>query len=160
MRFRRASLAVVLLAAIGLCVTSTASSAAAQPVTVTADVQGDPVCSPPVQTGNVTRSHCENDELWSGDITGHGFYSYDLVENLKSGVLTYQNAVETIFVTDCVFLDPCVGELYARWNEQDIPTGSFHIEQSFLGGIGPFTNAHGSIRYNIADEEYQGRIGF
>jgi hypothetical protein len=122
-------------------------------------VQGDPECSPPVQTGNVTRSHCENDELWSGDITGHGEYEYDLVENLTSGILTYQNGVETIVVTDCVLVDPCEGTLYARWNEQDVPTGSFHIEESFRGGTGAFTKAHGSIRYNISLGLYEGRLG-
>ena len=158
MRFGHASLAVAFLAAIGLCVTSAASGAGTQPVTVTTVVSGDPTCSDPVQTGNVTRSHCSNSEEWSGDITGHGEYEYDLVENLTSGILTYQNGVETIYDA-CVF-DTCGGDLYARWNEQDVPTGSFHIEESFRGGTGPFTKAHGSIRYNISLEVYQGQVGF
>jgi hypothetical protein len=157
MRFGRASLALAFLAVIGLCVAGTASSAGTQPVTATADLDQPTTCSAPVQIGNVTRSHCTNSETWSGDISGHGFYSYDRVTSLSSGTSVLLNGVETIF-NACV-LGTCGGSLYSRWNEQDLSTGSFHIEQSFLGGTGAFTNAHGSIRFNVALDEFQGQVG-
>ena len=165
MRFRRAPLALAVLAVVGLGVAGTASSAGTQPVTATT-AGADPsttTCTLPVQKGNVTFVHCTNgQETWSGDITGLGIYSYDRVTNLKTGVRNVINGVETI-ENACV-LGICGGTLYSRWNENDLPTDTsapvtFHIEQSFQGGTGAFTNAHGSIRYDTVLGAYVGQVG-
>ena len=154
------------LAVIGLCVAGTASSAGTQPVVATAEV-ADPsttTCTPPVQKGQVTFEHCTGGtETWSGDITGLGTYSYDRVTNLKSGVRNVINGVETI--ENACIRTTCGGTLFSRWNENDLPADSsapdtFHIEQSFQGGTGPFTKAHGSIRFNIDLNAYVGQVGF
>jgi hypothetical protein len=116
-------------------------------------------CSAPVQRGNVTLSHCANGiETWSGDITGIGIYEYDKVTNLSSGTAVLLNGVETIF--DACVLDTCEGNLYSTWHEHDLSSGSFLIEQSFHGGTGPFTRAHGSIRIVDLDlSVYSGQVG-
>ncbi len=151
------ALALAFLAVTGLCVPGTASAAGTQLVTSNVELDQPTTCSAPEQIGNVTRSHCTNSETWTGDISGHGFYSYDRVTSLASGASVLLNGVETIF--DACVLDTCGGNLYSRWNEQDLSTGSFHIEQSFQGGTGAFTNAHGSIRFSIPLDMYQGRVG-
>jgi hypothetical protein len=160
MRFGRASLALVFLAVIGLCVSGTASSAGTQRVTATTTFVSGSICTPAVQQGNVTRQHCTGGvETWSGDITGTGVYSFDRVTNLSSGTAVLLNGVETIF-NACV-LGTCEGNLYSKWHEHDQRSGSFLIEQSFHGGTGPFTRAHGSIRIVDLDiSEYTGQLGF
>ena len=124
-------------------------------------------CTPPIQKGNVTFVHCTNGtEEWTGDITGHGAYSYDRVTNLTTNAMNVINGVETI--TNACVLGTCGGTLYSRWNENDLPDlpeGSSapvttHIEQSFQGGTGPFTKAHGSIRYDAVLGAYVGQVGF
>lgn len=145
MRFGRASLVVVFVAVIGLCLAGTASSAGAQPVTTTTVTVTSASCSPPVQHGNVTVAHCTGGvETWLGDITGTGTYSYDRRVNLSSGVRVVTNGVETI--DNACVLGTCGGSLYSRWNEIDTPSGGLRLEQSFQGGTGLFTKAHGSIR--------------
>jgi hypothetical protein len=95
--------------------------------------------------GQVTVQHCTGGvEEWTGDITGIGTYSYDRIINLKTGVRVVVNGVETI--EDACVLDVCGGDLYSRWNENDLKSGDIKLEQSFLGGTGVFVNAHGSIR--------------
>ena len=112
-----------------------------------------------MQKGNVTRQHCTGGrETWSGDITGTGIYEYDKVTNLSSGTAVLLNGVETIF--DACVLDTCEGNLYSKWHEHDLSSGSFHIEQSFDGGTGSFTRAHGSIRIVDLDlSVYSGQVG-
>src|ERR1700675_4301670 len=153
MRFRRASLALAVLAVVGLGVASTASSAGTQPVTATTTgIPNTTTCTTPVQKGNVTFVHCiGGKETWSDDIRGDGTYSYDRVTNLTTGARNVINGVETI-ANACIGTT-CGGTLYSRWNENDLPAGSsapdtFHIEQSFQGGTGNFTKAHGSVRFN------------
>ena len=166
MRFRRASLALAVLAVVGLGVAGTASSAGTQPVTATTAgaMPSTTTCTDPVQKGNVTFVHCTNgQETWSGDITGHGTYSYDRVKNLTTGARNVINGIETI--TNASIRGTGVGTLYSRWNENDLPAGSsapdtFHIQQSFQGGTGSFTNAHGSIRFNTDLNAYVGQLGF
>ena len=69
------------------------------------------------------------------------------------------NGVEVIH-NACV-LGTCGGDLYSKWHEHDKRSGSFLIEQSFHGGTGPFTRAHGSIRIVDLDlSEYTGQLGF
>jgi hypothetical protein len=159
MRFGRASVALVFLAVIGLCMAATASSAGTQPVTVTTTFVSGSTCTAAVQKGNVTRQHCTGGkETWSGDITGNGTYSFDRVTNLSSGTAVLQNGVETI-ENACV-LGTCGGSLYSKWHEHDLSSGSFHIEQSFHGGTGPFARAHGSIRIVDIDlSVYTGQVG-
>jgi len=160
MRLGRSSLALTFLAVIGLCVAGTASSAGSERVTASTTLQQGATCSTPVQKGNVTREHCANGiEIWSGDITGIGIYEYDKVTNLSSGTAVLQNGVETIF-NACV-LGTCGGDLHSKWHEHDQRSGSFLIEQSFHGGTGPFTRAHGSIRIVDLDlSVYTGQLGF
>jgi hypothetical protein len=159
MRFGRASLALTFLAVIGLCVTGTASSAGSQRVTASTTLVQGSTCSAPVQKGNVTLEHCTGGiETWTGDITGTGIYSFDRVTNLSSGTAVLLNGVETIF-NACV-LGTCGGNLYSKWHEHDQRSGSFLIEQSFHGGTGPFTRAHGSIRIVDLDlSVYTGQLG-
>jgi hypothetical protein len=38
------------------------------------------------------------------------------------------------------------GVLHSRWNENDLKSGALKLEQSFQGGTGAFSRAHGSIR--------------
>ncbi|HSC85806.1 MAG TPA: hypothetical protein VLC09_00985 [Polyangiaceae bacterium] len=108
--------------------------------------------------------HCINgQETWAGDISGHGTYSYDRVTNLTTGARNVINGVETI--ENACIRTTCGGTLYSRWNENDLPAGSsapdtFHIEQSFQGGTGPFTQAHGSVRFNTDLNAYVGQVGF
>ena len=165
MKLGRASLALAVLAVVGLGVAGTASSAGTQPVTATT-TGADPsttTCTAPIQKGNVTFVHCENgSEEWTGDITGNGTYSYDRVTNLRTGARNVVNGFETI--TNACVLDVCGGTLYSRWNENDLPTDTsapvtFHIEQSFQGGTGSFTKAHGSIRYDTVLGAYVGQVG-
>jgi hypothetical protein len=145
------------LAVIGLSVADAASAGGTRPVTATTTTVHNSTCSAPVQKGNVLVKHCTGGvETWSGDITGTGTYYYDSVTNLTTGVRTIGDGVETI-ANACV-LGTCGGTLYSRWNEQDQPTGSFHIEQSFQGGTGPFANAHGSIQTSTG--VFTGSIGF
>jgi hypothetical protein len=145
MRLGRASLALAFLAVIALGVASTASSAGTRPVTTTTTTLTSASCSEPVQKGNVTVQHCTGGvEEWTGDITGIGTYSYDRIINLRTGVRVVVNGVETI--EDACVLDTCGGDLYSRWNENDLSSGDIKLEQSFLGGTGAFTKAHGSIR--------------
>lgn len=159
MRFGRASLTLAFLAVVGLCMVGTASGAGTQPVTATTTTLQSATCSTPVQIGNVTRTHCTGGiEEWSGDITGIGTYSYDRITNLTSGTRVVVNGVETI--DDACVLGTCGGSLYSRWNEPDLPTGSLHIEQSFQGGTGNFTKAHGSIRLvDTVNFVYAGQVG-
>jgi hypothetical protein len=157
MRLGRASLALAFLTVVVLGVAGTASAAGTQPVTANADLNQPTTCSTPVQVGGVMLSHCTNDETWTGDISGTGFYSYDRVTSVASGASVLLNGVETI-VNACV-LDTCGGSLNTIWNEQDLPTGDFHIEQNFQGGTGAFTKAHGSIRFNVALDVFQGHLG-
>jgi hypothetical protein len=165
-RFRRASLVVAFLAVVGLCVAGIASSAGTQAVTATATgvIPSTTTCTPPVQKGNVTFVHCTNgQETWAGDITGHGTYSYDRVTNLTTGARNVINGVETI--ENASIRGTGSGTLYSRWNENDLPAGSsapdtFHIEQSFQGGTGTFTKAHGSVRFNTDLNAYVGQVGF
>jgi hypothetical protein len=159
MRFGRASLALAFLAVVGLCVAGTASSAGTQRVTATTTFVSGSTCSTPVQQGNVTRQHCTGGvETWSGDITGTGIYAFDRVTNLSSGTAVLQNGVETIY-NACV-LGTCGGNLYSKWHEHDLSSGSFHIEQSFHGGTGPFARAHGSIRIvDLHLSVYTGQVG-
>ena len=94
----------------------------------------------------------------SGDITGTGTYSYDKIVNQTTDVRVTLNGVETI-ANACV-LGVCGGSLYSRWNENDVPSGAIKIEQSFQGGTGAFTKAHGSIR--VVDDVnfiYSGQVG-
>jgi hypothetical protein len=158
----RASFTLAFLAVIGLCVASTASSAGTQRVTAsTTFVVGSTTCTPPApKAQNLTVEHCTGGkEMWTGDITGTGFYSFDRVTNLASGTAVLMNGVETIKAA-CV-LGTCGGDLFSKWHEHDQESGSFLIEQSFHGGTGPFAKAHGSIR--IVDLElsvYTGQLGF
>jgi hypothetical protein len=143
MRFGRASLLLASLAVIGLCVAGTASGAGTRPVTATTATVTSATCSTPVQKGNVTVTHCTGGvETWFGDITGTGTYSYDRIVNLTTGVRVVVNGVETI--DDACVLGTCGGSL--RWNENDLCSGDLKLEQSFRGGTGAFTKAHGSIR--------------
>jgi hypothetical protein len=145
MRFGRASLVLAFLAVIGLCVAGTASSAGTQAVTATTATVTGASCSTPVQKGKVTVTHCTGGvETWFGDITGTGTYSYDRITNLITGVRVVVNGVETI--DNACVLGTCGGSLYSRWNENDLPSGDLRLEQSFRGGTGAFTKAHGSIR--------------
>jgi hypothetical protein len=144
-RLGRASLTLAFLAVIALGVAGTASSAGTQPVTTTTTTLASASCSNPVQMGKVTVQHCEGGvEEWTGDITGIGTYSYDRIINLQTGVRVVVNGVETI--EDACVLDVCGGDLYSRWNENDLKSGDLKLEQSFRGGTGAFTKAHGSIR--------------
>ena len=156
---RRRLLVVVATAVVGLCAAAPASGAGTQPVTTTTTLVHGVTCSAPVQKGNVAIRHCtDGEETWSGDITGTGIYSYDDLTNLTTGVRVVGNGVETIY-NACV-LGTCGGTLYSRWNEQDLPTGSFHIEQSFQGGTGPFAHAHGSIQIDpVLGNVYTGQVG-
>jgi hypothetical protein len=157
MRLRRASLALGFLVVTGLSAAGTASAAGTQPVTATTTGVTRATCSAPVLKGNVSVKHCTGGvETWSGDITGTGTYYYDSVTNLTTGVRTVGDGVETI-ANACV-LGTCGGTLYTRWNEQDLPTASFHIEQSFQGGTGPFVRAHGSIQTSTG--VFTGNVGF
>jgi len=168
MRLQRVSLAIAFLAVIGLCVAGTASSAGTQPVTATTNFLVSATCSTPVKKGNVEMTHCTNGvEEWVGDITGIGTYSYDRITNLTTGVRTVRNGVETI-ADGCVLgvcanacvLDTCGGTLYTRWNENDLKSGDFKLEQSFQGGTGAFTHAHGSIRVTVPDTfTFTGQVG-
>ncbi len=159
MRFGRASLALAFLAVAGLCVAGGASSAGAKPVTATTTTVTNATCTDPVQNGNVTVTHCTGGvEDWTGDIIGRGTYSYDRRVNLTTGVRTVTNGVETI-VNACV-LDVCGGSLFSRWNENDLKSGGLKLEQSFRGGTGNFTKAHGSIR--VVDPDlfiFSGQVG-
>ena len=150
---------LALLGAVGLCVAGTASGAGSKPVTATTVTLSAAVCGAPVQKGNTTITHCENGmEEWFGDITGIGTYSYDRIVNLTTGVRVVVNGVETI--EDACVLDACGGSLFSRWNENDLKSGDLKLEQSFRGGTGAFTNAHGSIR--VVDTEnfvFSGRVG-
>jgi hypothetical protein len=162
MRFRRASLALGLLTVVGLCVVGAASSAGTQRVTArTTFVAGSTTCTAPApKAQNLTVEHCTGGvEMWEGDITGTGRYSFNRVKNLSSGTAVLTNGVE-IIEGACV-LDTCGGDLYSKWHEHDQESGSFLIEQSFHGGTGPFTRAHGSIRIVDLDlSEYTGQLGF
>ena len=60
------------------------------------------------------------------------------------GTKVVVNGVETI--DDACVLGVCGGGLYSRWNENDLRSGALKLEQSFRGGTGAFTKAHGSIR--------------
>lgn len=159
MRLGRASLALAFLAVIALGVAGTASSAGTQSVTTTTTTLTSADCSAPVQKGNVTVQHCTDGvEEWTGDITGIGTYSYDRIINLTTGVRVVVNGVETI--EDACVLDVCGGDLYSRWNENDLSSGALKLEQSFRGGTGNFTKAHGSIR--VTDSEnfvFTGQVG-
>jgi hypothetical protein len=147
------------LAVIGLCLAGTASSAGTQPVTTTTTTLTSASCSDPVQRGNVTVQHCTGGvEEWTGDITGIGTYSYDRKINLETGVRVVVNGVETI--ADACVLDVCGGDLYSRWNENDLKSGDIKLEQSFLGGTGVFAKAHGSIRVtDPVNFVFTGRVG-
>ena len=162
MRFRRAPIALGLLAVVGLSVAGTASSAATQSVTArTTFVPGSTTCTPPApKAQNLTVEHCTGgEETWTGDITGTGHYSFDRVTNQRSGTAVLMNGVEVIEGA-CV-LGTCGGDLYSIWNEHDQRSGSFLIEQSFHGGTGTFARAHGSIRIVDLDlSEYTGQLGF
>ncbi len=145
MRYGRASLLLAFLAVIGLWVAGTASGAGTKHVTATTVTVTNATCSTPVQKGNVTVTHCTGGvETWSGDITGTGTYSYDRRVNLTTGVRTVVNGVETI--DNACVLGTCGGSLFSRWNENDLRSGDLKLEQSFRGGTGAFTKAHGSIR--------------
>jgi hypothetical protein len=156
---RRGLLLTVATVVIGLSAAATASGAGTRPVTATAEVVQAATCSAPVQRGNVEIRHCtDGEETWSGDITGTGIFSYDSITNLTTDVRVVVNGVETI--SNACVLDTCGGTLYSRWNEQDLPTGSFHIEQSFRGGTGPFAQAHGSIQIDpVLGNVYTGHVG-
>ena len=159
MRLGRASLTTAFLAVISLCVAGTASSAGTRPVTATTTTVQSATCSVTAQKGNVVVSHCTGGiETWVGDITGTGTYSYDKIVNQTTGVRVTLNGVETI--ADACVLGACGGSLYSRWNENDVPSGAIKIEQSFQGGTGAFTKAHGSIR--VVDDVnfiYSGQVG-
>jgi len=130
MRFRRAPMALGLLAVVGLSVAGTASSAATQSVTArTTFVPGSTTCTPPApKAQNLTVEHCTGgEETWTGDITGTGHYSFDRVTNERSGTAVLMNGVEVIEGA-CV-LGTCGGDLYSIWNEHDQRSGSFLIEQ-------------------------------
>jgi hypothetical protein len=158
MRVGRTSLTVAFLAVVGLGVAGTASSAGTQPVTATTNGTQAATCSAPVQKGNVTLTHCTGGmEEWTGDISGIGTYSYDRITNLTSGTRVVVNGVETI--DNACVLGTCGGSLYSRWNENDLPSGSLTIEQSFQGGTGNFTNAHGSVRIDPVTFAYSGQVG-
>lgn len=159
MRLQRVSLAVAFVAVIGLCVAGTASSAGTQPVTATTIFLVPATCSTPVKKGNVEMTHCTGGiEEWVGDITGIGTYSYDRITNLETGVRTVRNGVETI--VDACVLDTCGGTLFTRWNENDLKSGDVKLEQSFQGGTGAFTKAHGSIRVtDVATFTFTGQVG-
>jgi hypothetical protein len=139
--------------------TGTASSAGTRPVTTTTTTVQSATCSAPVQEGNVAVSHCTGGvETWSGDITGTGTYSYDKIVNQTTGVRVTVNGVETI--DNACVLGTCGGSLYARWNENDLMSGDFKIEESFQGGTGAFTQAHGSIRLtDTVNFVYSGQVG-
>ena len=96
MRFGRASVALGLLAVVGLCVAGTASSAGTQRVTArTTFVAGSTTCTPPApKAQNLTVEHCTGGvETWTGDITGTGRYSFDRITNLSSGTaVLYETA--------------------------------------------------------------------
>ena len=97
-------------------------------------------------------------EAWVGDITGIGTYSYDRMTNLTTGVMVVVNGVETI--DNACVLGTCGGSLYSRWNENDLKSGDLKIEQSFRGGTGAFTHAHGSIRVvDPVNFIYSGQLG-
>ena len=162
MRLRRTSLAVAFLAVVGLSVAGIASSAGTQAVTTTtAGIPHTTICTTAVQTGNVTRQHCSGgQETWSGDISGLGIYSYDRMKNLATGTTHTVNGVETI--TNACVGTVCGGTLFSRWTEADLPSdtsasATTHIEQSFTGGTGNFTNAHGSIR--LVGGAFVGQVG-
>jgi hypothetical protein len=158
-RFRRASLVLALLAVVGLCVAGTASGAGAQPVTATTVTLTSATCTTPVQKGNVTVTHCTGGvEEWFGDITGIGTYSYDRIVNLTTGVRVVVNGVETI--DNACVLGVCGGSLFSRWNENDLRSGDLKLEQSFRGGTGAFTKAHGSIRVvDPVNFVFSGQVG-
>lgn len=159
MRFGRASLVLAFLAVIGLGVAGTASSAGTEPVTATTTTDISATCSDPVQNGNVTVTHCTGGvETWSGDITGTGTYSYDRRVNLTTGVRTVTNGVETI--DNACVLGVCGGSLFSRWNENDLKSGDLKLEQSFWGGTGALTKAHGSIRVvDPVSFTFSGQVG-
>ena len=169
MRLGRASLALAFLAVTALGVAGTGSSAAGtQPVTTTTITLQSATCSPPVQKGNVEMTSCSGGvEEWVGDITGIGTYSYDRIKNLTTEVRTVRNGIETItdgcFLGTCAeacVLDTCGGTLYSRWNENDLKSGDLKLEQSFQGGTGAFTHAHGSIRVTDPDTfTFTGQVG-
>ena len=159
MRLGRASSMLAFLAVIGLSVAGAASGAGTQRVTATTVTETGATCTDPVQNGNVTVEHCTGGvETWSGDITGTGTYSYDRRVNLTTGVRTVTNGVETI--DNACVLDVCGGSLFSRWNENDLKSGDLKLEQSFRGGTGAFTKAHGSIR--VIDPDlfiFSGQVG-
>lgn len=159
MRFRRASLVLAFLAVVGLCVAGTAGGAGAQPVTATTVTLTSATCTTPVQKGNVTVTHCTGGvEEWFGDITGIGTYSYDRIVNLTTGVRVVVNGVETI--DNACVLGVCGGSLFSRWNENDLRSGDIKLEQSFRGGTGAFTKAHGSIRVvDPVSFTFSGQVG-
>ena len=156
---RRRLFVSIAIVVIGLSAATPASGAGTRPVTATTVTESGATCTdPPVQKGNVEIRHCSGGvETWSGDITGLGVYSYDSVTNLKTGVRVVMNGVETIY-NACV-LGVCGGDLYSRWNEQDLKSGTTHIEQSFQGGTGALAKAHGSIRNRPVTFAYSGQVG-
>ena len=157
--FGRASPVLAFLAVVGLLVAGTASAGGTKPVTATTVTTKNAACTPAVTVGNTTITHCTGgEEDWVGDITGHGTYSYDRRENLTTGVRTVTNGVETI--TDACVRDVCGGTLFSRWNENDLKSGDLKLEQSFRGGTGAFTQAHGSIRVtDPASFTFTGQVG-
>jgi len=159
-RLLRASSVLALLAVTGLWVAGTASAAGTRPVTATTVTVTPATCSTPVQKGKVTTTHCTDGvETWLGDITGTGTYSYDRIVNLTTGVRVVVNGVETI--DDAYVLGTCGGSLYSRWNENDLRSGDIKLEQSFRGGTGAFTRAHGSIRVvDPVNFIFSGQVGF
>jgi hypothetical protein len=159
MRFGRASLVLAFLAVVGLSVAGIASGAGAQPVTATTVTLTSATCTTPEQMGKVTVTHCTGGvEEWFGNITGIGTYSYDRIVNLTTGVRVVVNGVETI--DDACVRGVCGGSLFSRWNENDLKSGDLKLEQSFLGGTGAFTKAHGSIRVVDPDSfTFSGRVG-
>ena len=156
----RASFTLAFLAVIGLCVASTASSAGTQRVTAATELVSASTCTTVEEKGPLTIERCTGGvETWSGDITGTGTYSFDLVTNERSETAVLMNGVETI--TNACVLGTCGGSLFSKWHEHDLKSGSFLIEQSFHGGTGPFANAHGSIRIVDLDlSVYTGQLGF
>jgi hypothetical protein len=68
------------------------------------------------------------------------------------------NGVETI--DNACVLGVCGGSLFSRWNENDPRSGDLKLEQSFRGGAGVFTKAHGSVRVIDPDNfVFSGQVG-
>jgi hypothetical protein len=156
MRLARSLVALVSMVAMSLCATGTASAAGTRPVTTSTETVTEATCSAPVQKGNVLISTCTGGvETWSGDITGTGRYSYEKIVNQTNEVRVTRNGVETI--EEACVLGTCGGTLYTRWNENVSASEATKIEQSFQGGTGPFTKAHGSIR--LVGPVYLGQVG-